>query len=131
MELVHPACRCPRRRTGWLARHGGIPPSQAGSLRAVSLGHLTPATLRGAPSSLPIPDLANFGFPGDPITASARRSALADLYAPAGAPLGTAAHESLGTIDLLAQIDFASYLPANGAVYPTGTFGESMRQAAA
>lgn len=46
-------------------------------------------------------------------------------------PLRSAATSSLATIDLLESIDFAGYLPANGAIYPAGAFGQSLRSIAA
>src|SRR5205814_3175827 len=61
----------------------------------------------------------------------ARRAALSNMYTSEPAPLGPAALTTFATIDLLATIDFANYVPSNGAVYPTTTFGTALKTAAA
>jgi uncharacterized protein (DUF1501 family) len=43
----------------------------------------------------------------------------------------SAAVDAVATVDLLRLINFATYAPANGAVYPTTSFGTSLRSAAA
>jgi uncharacterized protein (DUF1501 family) len=117
---------------GWLARHllhvGAL---GAGQLRGLALGDLLPRMLSGAPASLPVSEPSAFGFPGDPLTATARRAALEGMYVRANQPLGPAAANALVTIDLLDAIDFASYLPANGASYPPSNLGGALASTAA
>ncbi len=119
--------------SGWLGRHlQTTPPLRPDALlRAVGLNVGLPRTLLGAPQTLPIPDLEAFGFSGPPASAAARRQALAALYADAEPMLQTSATNTLGTIDLLEQIDFAGYRPAGGALYPADDFGTALRSSAA
>jgi len=70
-------------------------------------------------------------MPGSQSTAAARRQALSNAYAATAEPLASAAVNTFATIDLLAQIDFAGYQPANGAVYPDTAFGRGLESTAA
>ena len=118
--------------TGWLGRHlQSTPPIGDGLLRAVAISNLIPQMLAGAPAAVPVPDPANYGFPGIEFTATQRREVFEAAYASADQPLAGAAVNTLDTIDLLATIDFASYQPAGGAVYPNSPFGDALRSAAA
>jgi uncharacterized protein (DUF1501 family) len=117
---------------GWLARHLlNIGALGTGQLRGLALGDLLPRMLAGAPASLPVADPAAFGFPGDPLTAGARRATLEAMYARAAPPIGPAAANALATIDLLDAIDFMNYQPANGASYPASNLGGALASTAA
>ncbi|MCP3918486.1 MAG: DUF1501 domain-containing protein [bacterium] len=132
MEVATPNQTTSTIDTGWLARHLQVtPPVMPGTLRGIALSSLLPATLSGAPGSIPIPDPATFAFPGDPSTAADRRAIISNVYANADEPLGSAAESSLTTIDLLDSINFEGYVPANGAVYPETPFGQGLRSIAA
>ncbi|MGD2110095.1 MAG: DUF1501 domain-containing protein [Phycisphaerae bacterium] len=118
--------------TGWLARHLQVTaPASAGPLRGIALSDLMPRTLSGAPETLPIPDPANFQFPGRQATAAERQAALQAAYAAASEPLSSAATNTIDTIDLLAGIDFDNYAPEHGAVYPNTAFGQALESVAA
>jgi uncharacterized protein (DUF1501 family) len=117
-------------QTGWLARHlEAVSPLGSGYLRGVAITTppVMPKTLNGAPASLPIEDLDLFTFPGHPSS----RQILTDSYAATREPLRAAATSTFGTIDLLDQIDFSNYVPANGAVYPDTMLGRQLKSAAA
>jgi len=117
---------------GWLARHLlNVGALGTGLLRGLALGDLLPRMLAGAPASLPVADPSSFGFPGDPLTATARRATLAGMYARAAPPIGPAAANALATIDLLDAIDFPNYQPANGASYPASDLGGALASTAA
>jgi uncharacterized protein (DUF1501 family) len=132
MELGIPGQPLTAIQSGWLARHlASVPPLAQGALRSLAVHFLMPRTLLGADQALPIPDLAAFGFPGDPATSAGRRLVLTDMYASQPKPLGPAAEASLAAIDLLGQIDFAGYLPANGAAYGSTQFARELKQVAA
>jgi uncharacterized protein (DUF1501 family) len=121
-------------QTGWLARHlDAVSPSGPGFFRGVALTSppVMPKTLNGAPATLPIEDLDQFTFPGSGSTAPARRQVLTDSYAATREPLKSAAQSTFATLDLLDQIDFAGYTPANGAVYPDTLLGRQLKSAAA
>jgi uncharacterized protein (DUF1501 family) len=119
--------------TGWLGRHllATAPTVADGFLRAVGIGAGLQRTLVGGPKTLPIGDLETFGLAGDPVTFDARRQALETMYAAVPDPLGSSARDTFGTLELLEQIDFASYQPAGGASYPEGEFGTALESTAA
>jgi len=117
---------------GWIGRHlQTISPLGAGDLRALAVQSFLPRSMAGGPGALPVNDPSNFDFPGVPALASALRGVIEDTYAEAAEPLKGAASSSLGAIDLLAGVDFDGYQPANGAVYPNGSFGEGLVATAA
>lgn len=124
--------------TGWLGRHllSVSPPMNAnGYLRAIGIADGLQRALVGGPLALPIPDPTSYTLSGTSSTIAARKQALADMYAVVGDPVRAAAQTSINTIDLLASIGFASYVPSGGAVYPSsGTnsgVGKSLRATAA
>ncbi len=119
--------------TGWLGRHlAATAPSQADAiLRAVGIGYGLPKTLVGGPLTLPIADLASFGFGGSSGDAQERQAAVEAMYSAYEDPLKSAAVSTVQTIDLLEQIDFDGYQPAGGASYPADPFGEALASTAA
>ncbi len=132
MELGIPGQALSAVNEGWMARHFMTTPAvSAAPVRCLSVQEVLPVGLTGAPRTLPIPDLSAYEFPGDPTSAPARRATLESMYDGLPAPLGTAAVNTLGTIDLLATIDFAGYSPAGGATYPGTDLGVGLAQCAA
>lgn len=119
--------------SGWLGRHLQVtaPTASDGVLRAVGIGAGLQRTLAGGPLTLPIGNLETFGLAGHPDSFGERRAALEAMYAAVPDPLGSNARNTFGTIELLEEIDFASYVPAGGAVYPEGEFGVAMQSVAA
>lgn len=132
MELGIPGQPLGTLNTGWIARHlQTIAPTHSGLLRGLALTSVLPKSLAGAPATVPTTNPDNFNMPGSSSTATARRAALTSMHTGEAPPLGTAALNTFATIDLLATIDFANYQPANGAVYPATTLGQSMKSTAA
>lgn len=118
--------------TGWVGRYlQTIPPAGSGLLRGLGIGAALPKSFSGGPACVPVPDPDAFVLPGAAGTATARRNALTAMYQGEPEPLGPAALDTFATIDLLATIDFANYVPYGGAVYPATTFGEALKSAAA
>ena len=119
--------------TGWVGRHlASTPPMKAGApLRGVAMNYGLDRGLAGGPATLPIPDPSRFDLAGNSKTVSARRKALSDGYAQAAEPLKTAASNTQKTIDLLQSINFTTYQPSGGAVYPNDTLGHQLRASAA
>ena len=118
--------------TGWLGRYlQTIAPAGSGQLRGIGIGSSLPKTLAGGPACVPVPDPAAYTMPGATSTAAARRAALTTMYQSEPAPLGPAALDTFATIDLLGTIGFNTYVPSGGAVYPSTTFGDSLRSTAA
>jgi uncharacterized protein (DUF1501 family) len=131
MEVGKP--RDPALGSGWLGRHlSTVLPMVPGSvLRGVGIMPGLAQTLLGGPQTLPISNLDTFGITGSSSTLAGRRDAIDDMYVATTDPLRATAAATLQTIDVLDAINFATYAPANGAVYPTGSFGNAMKSAAA
>lgn len=119
--------------SGWLARHLGTSEAAVpGSvLRGLAMSSGVPDTLEGAPQSLPIPDPSNFGLGGSTTTRDARTAWLSQDYFPDIAPARSSALNATATFALLRSLNIGAYVPGNGAVYPTNSFGRSLRSAAA
>ena len=130
MEVADPSLPLGAVSTGWITRYLNAITPGPGALRAIGTSHQLPLSLRGAPKTLPIHDFENFGFPGRISTAPERQAAIATAYARVPAPVGTAALDTIAAFGL-GGIDFASYVPANGAVYPGSELGRRMRAIAA
>ncbi len=131
MEVGKP--RDPTIVTGWLGRHlASITPMRTNApLRALGIANGLARTLIGAPQSLPIPNPANFGLAGSATTRQERTDWLRNDYMGTPDPVRSAAIDTAATVDLLKTINFTGYVPANGAVYPAGSFGSSLKSAAA
>ncbi len=118
--------------SGWLARHlQAVPAVGPGPLRAAAISDLLPKTLAQAPGSLPIPDPQNFTFPGQQATALLRQGIVKAAHRYEIDPFGSAAEDTIDTISILEEIDFAGYEPAGGAVYPNSGFGRAVESVAA
>lgn len=114
--------------TGWIARHlSSTAPVGAGLLRGISMTDGLPASLGGAPATLPIKDPDGFDLQGQLSTKAARRARITNMYAGEPAPLGPASTATFATVDLLNMVNFTGYVPANGAVYPTSSFGNQLK----
>ncbi len=119
--------------SGWLGRHlqNTAPTAQSGVLRGVGIGFGLPRSLVGAPKTLPVNDLANYGLGGNDSTRSGRELTLSNMYRRFEEPLKSAAQGTFDTIDLLERINFEGYRPAGNAQYPDGEIGYALRSTAA
>ena len=115
---------------GWLAR-ALRQTARPSVLRAIGAGDILPKTLAGSPRTLPIPDFQAFAFPGNPATAAERGLLLAQMHTAQEPPVGPAAQDTFAAIALLAQVDFAGYVPTGGALYPSSGLGKQLRDSAA
>jgi uncharacterized protein (DUF1501 family) len=118
--------------TGWLGRHlASIPPlNPTAPLRAIGVANGLQKTLVGGPKTLPIADPTNYTIGGSATTQAARIAFLQNEYSTADEPVHSAALDATNTIGLLKSVNFAGYVPANGAVYPTSAFGRALRSVA-
>jgi uncharacterized protein (DUF1501 family) len=118
--------------SGWLGRHlATVPPMKPGAaLRALGISNGLQKTLVGGPQTLPIASPANFTIGGSNSTAGARQAVLAADYADAPAPLDASALAAIDTIALLQSVNFAGYVPMNGATYPNTNFGRALKSVA-
>ncbi|HVT01999.1 MAG TPA: DUF1501 domain-containing protein [Thermoanaerobaculia bacterium] len=99
-------------------------------LRAVSLTSSMPRILTGAGGAVAMSDVSRFG-----IQAGSASSLVSDsfesMYSNAvDQTLGGTAQESFEAMKILKSFDPARLQPENGAVYPPGPFGSSMKQIA-
>jgi uncharacterized protein (DUF1501 family) len=116
--------------SGWAARYlQATQGSTISPLRGVALGDFLPLTLSEAPRTLPMRNFLG-AFPGDPDTAALRRSLLMQTYARRRAEIAAAAHDTFSALGF-ADIDFATYMPENGAQYPASELGQQLRDSAA
>lgn len=118
---------------GWLGRHlATVPPLRSDApLRALGLTSGLPLTLAAGPRTLPIPNPANFTIGGSGTTAPSRTQWLAENYQAAVNPVSANAIDATNTVALLQRINFNGYAPMNGIQYPTSSFGNALRAAAA
>ena len=119
--------------TGWLGRHlASTPPfNPSAPLRALGVASGLQKTLVGGPKTLPIADPANFSIGGTTSTAASRLAVLQGDYTRASEPIKSSALDAVNTVNLLQAVNINGYVPANGAVYPTSSFGRALRSIAA
>ena len=107
------------------AGQAGMGSSGLATLRGVAMASALPRSLAGEHPALAIPDLDRFGVAGG-MDASFQR-----LYRTEGGDAVTsAADDAFEAIRVLGGVDPTRYAPANGADYPNGDFGRSLRQIA-
>ncbi|MGC2164368.1 MAG: DUF1501 domain-containing protein [Silvibacterium sp.] len=101
------------------------------AFRAVALGSQLPRTLEGKIPAVAIDNVRNFNVggsnPADAPIAASFQSMYADSV---NAVLHGTAAETFEAVKMLKATDPAQYVPAAGANYPNGQFGQSMKQIA-
>lgn len=114
---------------GWLNRAlQHEPQPSAGPLRAVALSPRLPLTLRGAVPAVAVADLRQFRVVGPEQLVEANFEA---MYAETlDRFLRGVGSETFEAVNTLKQLDPQTYQPANGAQYPPGRFGQSLREIA-
>ena len=116
---------------GFLSRAlAGNRPAKTSPLRAVALSPEMPRILAGSSGAIAMTSLANFGVGGRGQAAADARS-FESMYADAAAgPLQATAQESFEAVRIVRSADPSRISPANGAEYPRGPLGQSLRQIA-
>jgi len=111
---------------GWLNRALPVAQATPSPVRAISLGPALPRTLRGSQNAVAVENLNNFT-----VRDNAAAKTMQALYA------GTSDHilngtgrETFEAVALLQSLQKTPYQPADGANYPKGHLGDSMRQIA-
>ena len=119
--------------TGWLGRHLAVtaPTMKDAVLRGVGISFGLQRSLVGGPRTLPINDLADFGFAGYGSTVQERQEILRELYAASKDLLKDPAKDTFRTIKTLDRIEFDGYKPSGGASYRDDEFGYALRSTAA
>jgi uncharacterized protein (DUF1501 family) len=116
---------------GWLNRalKAKADPSST-AFRAVAMGSALPRVLRGEAPSLAISNIADFDIRSGSGTLSAKRGFEALYERGVQDQLRATGKETFEAVKMLKAADPLRYQPANGAEYPRGRFGESLRQIA-
>jgi uncharacterized protein (DUF1501 family) len=99
--------------------------------RAVALGSQVPRTLEGKVPAVAVNRVQDFAVAGRNPNAAPISSAFEAMYAGSvDAVLHGTGQETFEAVKMLKAADPAHYQPAPGANYPTGAFGDNMRQIA-
>ena len=113
---------------GFLAR--AVAGRKASPLHAVALSPTLPRILSGKAGAVAMSNVAQFGIHGGAATGQISES-FESMYAEAVAgALGGTAKESFEAARILKAADPAKLQPQNGASYPNGALGNSLRQIA-
>lgn len=124
--------------TGWIGRHLQTAPWQNESpFRAVGMGGILQASLRGPVPVTTLQSIADFHLQGNTSELARMQRVLASLYSLApstgpgqGVSLDEPGQTTFSATDLLAGIDVANYAPENSAQYPDSQFGRALMQVA-
>ena len=114
---------------GWLNRAmQSMPEQQPSPFRAVAFGPYLPRTLQGTAPAVAIPDLKQFKMNGPQQTVEGGFEAMYSQTVDHA--MRGVGNETFEAIDQLKKIHPESYVPANGAQYPKGRFGQSLQEIA-
>jgi uncharacterized protein (DUF1501 family) len=116
--------------TGWIGRHLQTAPWQNDSpFRAIGMGGVMQAALRGPVPVTSLQSIADFHLQGDSSQLTDIRQRLAALYS-LGSSLDSKAVDTFNAMDILSKVDVSNYSPTAGAKYPETEFGMAMKQIA-
>lgn len=116
--------------TGWLARHlasaPNIPPEI--TMPSISVGSVQATSLLGDLDTINISDPDQFNLRIGPWEwRDAQRMALRHLYSQDSTWLHQAGVQTLDAVDIVELNTDGNYQPSNGAVYPSGSFGNHLQ----
>ena len=116
--------------TGWLARHfasaGNLPEEIV--MPSLSVGNTQATSLFGDRDNINLTDPDRFNLQIGPWGwRDAQRLALRHLYTGDDTWLHVSGLQALDAMDIIELNTSGSYTPANGAVYPSNSFGDSMQ----
>lgn len=117
--------------TGWLTRHlltAGNLPSEI-IMPAVAAGNLQPTALLGSRESIGMTAPDDFNFNGHWRYGDWQRAGLRSMYS-GSSWLHQAGMQTLNAVDVVEYAAPDTYAPGNGAVYPSGSFGNSLQTVA-
>jgi len=119
-------------RDGWVNRHcQHAREHEETPFRAVAFGPQLPRALAGSAPALAIDDLRAFGLQGPSQRSDRLTAAFESLYgAEATGLVATSSSEAFEAVRMLRAADPGQREPANGAEYPRGRLGQSLRQIA-
>jgi len=114
--------------TGWITRHLESSPSLPGTILipAISAGSSQALSFLGSHEAVAMSSPNDFSFRGHWDYEDAQRTALRSIYN-GDTWLYQAGTQTLDAVDLIESLDPGDYTPANGAVYPSGSFGDNLQ----
>ena len=117
---------------GWLNRAvAGVKEPQPSPFRAVAMGGSLPRTLAGSVPAVAMSDIRAFGVGGRGPGAAVASNTFEAMYDQSvDAVLHGTGNETFEAVKMLKSADPEKYSPADGANYPRGRFGDSLRQVA-
>jgi uncharacterized protein (DUF1501 family) len=118
---------------GWLNRslRNASPGVPASPFRAIALGPSLPRILTGAEPAVAMNNINDFAVGGRNSRSSRAASAFEAMYDHSSdSVLHGTGEETFDAVKMLKSADPGKYAPAPGADYPSGRFGDSLRQLA-
>ncbi|MFQ5350030.1 MAG: DUF1501 domain-containing protein [Thermoanaerobaculia bacterium] len=116
--------------TGWLTRHlqtSECVPEEA-IMPTLAMGNLQQTSLRGDYEAVNLASPGSFNLSTGPwLWRSPQRTALRSLYQSGDSLLHTTGNQALDAVDVIELYVSEGYTPANGAVYPTTSFGDHLQ----
>ena len=120
--------------SGWIGRHlQAINTGNTSPLRAVGMGSMLQASLRGPVSATVLKSIADFHLNGRVQEVAAMQKAITAMYVSPdnrSADLKATGRDIDETIQVLSKLNATGYKPAKGATYPKTDFGLGMQQIA-
>jgi len=118
--------------SGWVGRHlATVNNGNTSPVRGVGWGTAIPTSLLTAPSTIAMKSIVDYHLNGDTQLAERLMRSLMSLYTVADAPLMASAQATQAAIEVIQQVDYATYIPQNNAEYPETDFALALRQTAA
>jgi uncharacterized protein (DUF1501 family) len=126
MELGTPGIKSTS--SGWITRHLQSAPGASDTvlLPALSAGSTQAASLLSYPTAVAMSHPVSFRFAGNRKYKESQQQALRNMYA-GNTWLHQAGAHTLDVADAVEAANLSAYTPANGAAYPTGTFGDDLK----
>jgi uncharacterized protein (DUF1501 family) len=117
--------------SGWLTRHlqsaGNLPAEMI--MPAMSAGSLQPVSLAGSRESIGMRSPDDFSLSGHWYYGDWQRQSLRQMYT-GSSWLHESGIQTLNALDVIERSNPGEYIPANGAVYPNGGFGNDLQSVA-
>jgi uncharacterized protein (DUF1501 family) len=114
--------------SGWLTRHLQTAPNLPSTILipAIATAGTQPTSLLGSTEAVSMTSPGSFEFDGHWAYREWQRTALREIYN-GDTWLFQSGAKTLDTVDIVESANPGTYHPANGAVYPGGSFGDSLK----
>ena len=116
---------------GWLNRALHAAPPQKSAFRAIALGPSLPRIISGSEPAVAVNNISDFRVGGRSTNAAPIANTFEAMYEQSvDSVLHGTGQETFEAVKMLKSADPAHYMPAAGANYPRGRFGDSLKQLA-